>query len=114
MISRVFDTAFTISRREWTTETIDGKSVSSAEDAVVGTFLGHRQPAAADYVQSLGLQISKPHMIWCPLMTEIIEGDTLTSDGGTDKVRFVQSYGIGVNSHKEIIVESIGITDSMS
>lgn len=108
MIALKFTTVFTAKRQAWTTEIVGDKTIDKSDEATAGTFLGYRQQATAEYVQSLGLQLSKPHSIWCPVDANVVEGDILTSTYGVDKVRAVQINRDGNDAHKELVVEFIG------
>lgn len=106
MIADKFTTEFTVLRDEWTTETVDEVEIDKSEEVAVGSFYGYRQQASAQYMQSLGLTITKPHIIWCPVDTDVNEGDVLESDFGTDTVRAKQVNRDGNNAHIELIVEN--------
>ena len=108
MIALKFTTVFTVKRQAWTTEIVGDKTIDRSEEATAGTFLGYRQQASPEYVQSIGLQISKPHTIWCPVDANVVEGDVLQSTYGVDRVRYMQINRDGNNSHKELVVEFIG------
>lgn len=108
MLSDKFTTTFTVKRQQWTTEVVGPKTIDIAAEGSVGTFLGYRQQATAAYVLSLGLQMSKPHSIWCPVDANVTEGDTLLSTFGVDHVRAVQINRDGVNAHMELLVECVG------
>ena len=108
MIALKFTTVFTVKRQAWTTEIVGDKTIDKSDESTAGTFLGYRQQATAEYVQSLGLQLSKPHSIWCPVDANVVEGDILTSTYGVDKVRAVQINRDGNDAHKELVVEFIG------
>lgn len=108
MIEKKFIDTFTVKRQAWTTEIVGDKTIDKAEETVVSTFLGYRQQATAAYIQSIGLQISKPHVVWCPLTMNVVEGDILSSTYGIDRVRSVQKNRDGINAHTELLVEFIG------
>lgn len=108
MLSDKFTTTFTVKRQGWTTEIVGDETIDKSEEATAATFLGYRQQSTADYVQSLGLQLSKPHLVWCPVDSNVFEGDALSSTYGVDRVRAVQINRDGINAHKELIVEHIG------
>ena len=107
-IAKKFTTSFAVKRQVWTTESVGEKTVDLSGEAIVGTFLGYRQQASPEYVQSLGLQISKPHIIWCAVNGNVVEGDILSSTYGIDRVRAVQVNRDGNNAHKELVIEHIG------
>lgn len=109
MIERKFTTEFTIKRMGWTTETIGDKTIDKTGEVTIGTFNGYRQQSSSDYVQSLGLQVSKPHIIWCPVDTQVVEGDLVESANGMDRVRAIQINRDGQNTHRELIVEYLGV-----
>lgn len=108
MISAKFTTTFTVKRQGWTTEIVGDQTIDKSEESTVGTFLGYRQQSNAEYIQALGLQISKPHLVWCPVNASVVEGDVLSSTYGVDRVRAVQINRDGINAHKELVVEFIG------
>ena len=108
MIAAKFTTTFTVKRQGWTTEIVGDKTIDRSAEATAGTFLGYRQQSTPDYVQSLGLQMSKPHTVWCPVLANVVEGDVLESTYGVDRVRNVQINRDGNDAHKELVVEFIG------
>lgn len=108
MIASKFTTTFTVKRQAWTTEIVGDKTIDKSAEATADTFLGYRQQASPAYVQSIGLQISKPHTIWCLVDANVVEGDALLSAYGVDRVRYVQINRDGNNPHKELVVEFIG------
>lgn len=108
MIEKKFTTLFSVLRQSWTTEIVGEKTIDKSAESTVGTFRGYRQQTTPAYVQGLGLNITRPHTVWCPIDTAVVEGDVLSSTYGRDKVRFVQKNPDGANAHKEVIVEQIG------
>lgn len=108
MIEKKFTVTFSVIRQVWTTEIVGDQTIDKSEESNVGTFLGYRQQTTTAYVQGLGLQITRPHTVWCPVDTEVTEGDVISSTYGRDKVRFVQKNPDGANAHKELVVEQIG------
>lgn len=115
MILRLFNTTFEVKRQQWTTENIDGEDIDSSEETVVSEFQGYRQQASPEYVQSLAMEITKPHLIWCEVDTNVSEGDIISSEEyGDEKVRAIQINRDGNNPHKEILVEFIGKEEGMS
>lgn len=110
MIERKFTTTFTIKRQAWTTEVVGSETIDKSDEVSIGTFNGYRQQSSSDYVQSLGLEVTKPHIVWCGTEVNIIEGDIIESIFGNDKVRAVQVNRDGINTHKELIVEALGET----
>lgn len=101
-ISDFFTTAFTINRAVWDTD-VDGNDFSEEEEA--GTFNGHRQQASAELSQNLGLSFTKSFTIWCPVETDVKEGDTIIAEDGSYSVRAIQVNDIGGNTHKQLVVE---------
>ncbi len=112
MIEKKFTVSFSVSRQIWTSEIINERTIDKSEESIVSDFLGYRQQSSAQYVQSLGLEITKPHSVWCPVDSNVVEGDTISSTYGVDKVRAVKINGDGENAHKELIVENIGVAIS--
>ncbi len=108
MLEDKFTTTFSVLRQQWGTEVVGMDTVDVAAEAAVGSFAGYRQQATAEYVQSLGLQMTKPHFIWCPVDANVAEGDTLSSSYGIDRVRGIQVNRDGRNAHKQLLVEHIG------
>jgi len=104
MITDFYTTEFTNLRAVWTT---DIEQNPYSEQEVVGQFNGHIQQASPEYAESLGLAFYKAYAIWCPLNTDIIEGDTLESDIGTFAVRAIMVYMVGTNKHLELVAEKI-------
>jgi hypothetical protein len=97
MIERLFTTNLTVSRPVWTGD--------SAINTVTGTFGGHMQQARAELAQQLGYAMTKTFIIWCPIGTDVQEGDSLTDGTNTFSVRGVQVNNNGANPHKELTVE---------
>lgn len=108
MIEKKFTTTFSVIRQGWTTEIVGEETIDKSEESTVSAFKGYRQQTTADYIQSLGLEITRPHTVWCSLGSNVVEGDVISSTYGRDKVRFVQNNPDGANAHKELIVEHIG------
>lgn len=71
----------------------------------MGSFSGHRQQASAELVQNLGLTYTKAFTVWCPVGTDVVEGDTIEAEDGKYSVRAVQLNGNGLNRHKQIVAE---------
>jgi hypothetical protein len=68
-------------------------------------FFGHIQQANAELTQSLGLTFTKAFSVWCPLSTDVLEGDEIVGDGGTFVVKAIKNLSIGLNKHKQLFVE---------
>ncbi|MFA6158894.1 MAG: hypothetical protein WC763_04730 [Candidatus Paceibacterota bacterium] len=101
MISDFYKTLFVVKRSVWTT---DGSDNPYSEEQEVGQFMGHIQQAAPELVQSLGLSLTKSFSIWCPVDTDVREGDSLTSVQGVYSVRAVQQNAVGSNKHLQLVV----------
>lgn len=108
MILNKFTTEFTRFGQVWTQETVNGSLIDKSVEAEMGTFNGYRQQASPEYLQYVSQTLSKPHIIWCPVDTDVAEGETLESVFGVDKVRAIQVNRDGRNPHKELLVEHIG------
>lgn len=107
MINHLFTKEFTVLRQ---VENTEGEIYSSGEESI-GTFKGYIQQASPEYVLSLGLTITKPHLIWCPLDTDVKEGDVVLCDLGELSIRGVQLNRDGVNKHKELVAEHFELAD---
>jgi len=98
MISRFYNTTFTVQRQTWSGDSSALVSQSS--------FVGHIQQGTPENLQEhVGLRFSKAYTIWCPAATNVQEGDRLSEGGNTYDVRFLINRNIGVNGHLEVIVE---------
>jgi hypothetical protein len=108
MIQDFFTTEFAVKRMTWLTDDEDNKYSS---DTLIGTFLGHIQQANINLVQSLGLTFTKTYSVWCPVDTNVREGDKLETETETYSVRAVQKNNIGCNKHLELIIELDELVD---
>lgn len=108
MISKFYTENFDIKRQQWTIVEVDGVDIDKSEEFVSSSFKGYKQQSNAEYAQSLGLQMTKPHIIWCPLSTLVSEGDTLEGDDGVYEVKAKQINRDGKNGHLELICEFVG------
>lgn len=69
------------------------------------SFKGHLQQLTAEEGQTLGMTWTNSFKIWCPLNTDVEEGDILT-EGGTDyKIRAIKRLEVGNNKHLELYAE---------
>lgn len=106
MITDFFTTLFIIYRSEWMTD-INGNAYSAEFN--VGDFHGHIQQADASLVASLGLNLTNTYSIWCPVNTDIRNGDTIESADGQYSVKAIQLMAIGDNKHIQAIVQLDGV-----
>jgi len=97
MISKFYTKEFSNSRMVWYNET------AQRDDTI--TFKGHLQQITADRAEHLGLNFSKSYVIWCPLDTDVKEGDLLSNNGDNYKVKAIKDLDVGLNRHKEVYVE---------
>lgn len=97
MIERLYTTSFEVSRPVWTGD--------SAEMTLTATLAGHMQQARPELAQQLGYAMTKTFIIWCPVDTDVQEGDSITDGTNIYSVRAVQINSHGQNSHKELTVE---------
>jgi hypothetical protein len=102
MISDFYTTEFSIKRAAWTE---DGEGNPYSEEQVVVSFNGHIQQAQAELATNLGLSLTKAFMVWCPIGTNVKEGDILDTTEASYSVRAVQDFNNGDNKHMELIVE---------
>lgn len=102
MIEEFFTTLFTITRPIWK---IDNLNNSYSEEEVITTFSGHIQQASAELAQNLALSFSKTYSVWCPVSTNILEGDTITTTTQIFSVRAIIDNAIGDNKHKQLVVQ---------
>lgn len=79
MIKKFFKTYFEVRRPSWTT---DDESNQYSQMHTISQFYGHKQQASAELVQSLGLNFSKTFSVWCPLDTDVKEGDAVVLEKG--------------------------------
>lgn len=104
MIENKFTTEFSVYRPTWSIKMIEDEVIDVNEEELAGTFNGYIQQATADYIQSLGLTMTKPHIVWCGVETDVVSGDVIKADG-VYSVRAKQINNDGVNAHCELIVE---------
>ena len=99
-ISRLFTESIAVTRMVWS-------GMTSSETAGV-TFNGHVQQARPETAESIGETWSKVFSIWCPLGTDVSEGDKLVIAVGnyadSYKVQQIQKNAIGNNPHLELVV----------
>lgn len=97
-IQRWYTTQFTLKRQVFSNDS----SALVAQDSFDGQI---QQETDERFTQQLGLRFTKAFSIWCPLATDVQEGDRIESGGVTYDVRFVEDRTIGKNSHKHLLVE---------
>lgn len=102
MINDFYKTKFTIHRAVWKK---DSEGNEYSEETSLSEFHGHLQQASADLIQSLAMSFTKTFSVWCPLETDIKEGDTLYTDSETYSVKAIMIYDIGANSHLQVVVQ---------
>jgi hypothetical protein len=108
MIAIKMTTPFSILRTVWGVQSVGGKDVDIADEQTVGTFNGYIQQATPEYAQYMGINVAKGHSVWCPLSTQVSEGDTISADGVQYQVRARIDYRDGDNPHAQLAVEMIG------
>lgn len=101
-IKDFFTTEFTIFRSQWSK---DNNGNSFSEESEIETFNGHLQQADINLIKNLGLSFTKSFSIWCPINTDVKEGDTIYSSDTTYSVKAIQTNNIGMNRYLELIVE---------
>jgi hypothetical protein len=79
MIERFFKSTFVIYRQEWVVETVGDTEIDKSEEVEQDTFKGQLQQANAQIALSLGLTTTKTYTVWCPLDTDVMDGDVLVS-----------------------------------
>ena len=98
MISDYYNKTFTIYRMVWT----DSKSSLSS----VGTFVGHKQRAGAEIVNTMGISFTKSYTIWCPVDTDVKEQDTIKDGSGKYySVKALSEKDYGDSQHLQLIAE---------
>jgi hypothetical protein len=102
MIADFFTTSFSIKRAVWLT---DGDGNKYSEEQIVETFSGHIQQATIELAQGLGISFTKAFTIWCPINTDVKEGDVLYTSAAAYSVRAKRENNIGDNRHIELTVE---------
>lgn len=101
-IDQYFTSEFTVKRMVW--------SGDSSAETEQGTFKGHLQQARAEDAENLKLVFTKTFAVWCPVDTDVEEGDTLVLGSNTYNVRAISTKNYGNNQHLELIVEK-DVTD---
>lgn len=102
MIQDLFTTYFTINRATWTADE-EGNAYSAESE--VGTFYGHIQQVSPNKVASLGLTLTDPYSIWCPIDTQVKAGDTVVSVNGQFSVKAIQINNVGDNKHLQLVAQ---------
>lgn len=97
MIERFYTTNFSVRRMVWSGDSSSEQSIES--------FMGHIQQAAAELSESMGLSFSKAFTIWCPVDTDIEDGDAVTDGEWLYTVKAVRENKVGINQHLEVVVE---------
>lgn len=97
MINKRFTTKFANNRMVW-----DGE-YSEIDEA--NEFYGHIQQMSAELSQSLALTFTKAYTIWCPLNTDVEQGDVITNSGNSYNVKAIKDLLVGSNKHKQLFVE---------
>ncbi|MCX6785921.1 MAG: hypothetical protein NTZ18_03675 [Candidatus Komeilibacteria bacterium] len=96
-IAKFFTTQFTTKRMSWSGE--------SSALITQSTFDGYLQQAAAELAETLRLNFTRAFTLWCPLGTDVEEGD-LISDGEFDYgVKAINKRDYGTNQHLQLIIE---------
>lgn len=101
-IADYYVTAFTAKRMVWTTD-VNGNEFSQLASTLA--FNGHIQQSSMELAQSLGLAFTKTFTVFCPLTTDVSEGDQLVSGAYTYTVRAKHEFANGDNKHLELICE---------
>ena len=96
-ITRFYDKTFTNKRQVY----VGNKSSLQT----IGTFVGHLQQRTPEDTEFIDLAYTKAWTIWCPVDTNIAEGDTIEWNGNVYSVRAIQKNATGNNQHLEVIVE---------
>jgi hypothetical protein len=97
-----FTTEFTVNRMAWDT---DESGNEFSQEAEASTFSGHVQQTSMELAQSLGLRFTKTFTVWCPLATDVAEGDSLSDGTYTYHVKAKQTFDNGDNAHLELVCE---------
>lgn len=103
MIADFFTKTVTVYRQQWQEDESFGDYQAESE---VATFLGHVQQARnPELVQELGLSYSKAFMLWCPLDSDIKDGDRVEIDSISYTVRATGEHAVGSNTHLSLVIE---------
>ena len=102
MITDYFTNQFTVYRMEDTSGVGEPWKQELAEG---NSFYGHKQRIVAELSENLGISFTKGFTIWCPIDTDVYEGDTLKE--GTDyySVKAINKRDYGNNQHLEVVAE---------
>lgn len=101
-IERFYITTFTVKRMQWAT---DGDGNEYSEEADASSFEGHLQQSSTELAESMGLAFNKTFTVWCPVDTDIAEGDSISDGLYTYHVRALQEFDDGKNAHLELVCE---------
>jgi hypothetical protein len=75
--------------------------------STVATFYGHIQPLQAELAETMGLTFTQAFTVWCPVTSNVQEGDEIEAGGVIYNVKAKQThnYAPGAqNRHLELIV----------
>jgi hypothetical protein len=104
MISKHYNKTATVFRSQWTTDEDDNDISEEVEQD--DTVKGHLQQASATLVANFKDVFTLTHIFWCPVGSDILNGDVLVIDGFRYGVRGIQDNSfIGSNKHLEIQLE---------
>ena len=97
-IERFYNTVFTVARQVW--------SGDSSAETVQGTFNGLiEQGISKTLDQNSAFRFTKPYTVFCPIGTDVQEGDKLTENSRTYDIKYVIKEEKGGNGHLELIAE---------
>jgi hypothetical protein len=100
MIKNYFKTLFSVYRMVWT----GNKSAMQ----LVGTFYGHLQQSQTLTEGLSRGSMTKPFRVWCPVDTDIQEGDNVLEGTSYYNVRGVNQRDFaGRNKHLEVALQKI-------
>lgn len=101
MINDHYNTLFTVYRMQ---EQVG--DVWKQEMSQNGSFYGHKQRATSELTQNLGISFTKGYTIWCPVDSDVYEGDNLLDDEGNYySVTAINPRNYGNNQHLQLVVE---------
>jgi hypothetical protein len=114
MLSNRLTITFTVKKKVWTKVTVGSKEVDHTVEIDGAGFKGYLQQATPEYAQYFNLTMTKGYSLWCPLSSDVFEGDTIYDGQVAYLVRARQDYRDGENPHAQLAVELIGIENDGS
>ncbi len=99
-IERLFTETLAVTRMVW--------SGNASSESSIGSFSAHIQQASPELAESIGETWSQVFTAWCPIGTNVTEGDKIVVASGsyaaTYYVKQIQKNAVGINQHLELVL----------